>query len=103
MGWLRAILDEVRRARLRSVWRRLSKRADRRRRRRLEALADVSSEARVRAVAARERMPVSELEDALQMLARRYPMTMLDVLGVVEAHGLADAQARIEEAVTGGG
>lgn len=55
--------------------------------------------ARVERAAKRERVPAEELEDSIQLLAARYPITADDVLAVIERHGLAQAQAHIEQAV----
>ena len=47
-------------------------------------------------VAEAEGLSSAELDDAVQLLAARYPITADEVLAVVEDHGLANAPAQIE-------
>lgn len=62
----------------------------------LEARTD-----RVGRLAAREGLRVDELEDAIQLLAGRYPATSDDILAVIERHGLDRAADELEASVRG--
>jgi hypothetical protein len=52
-------------------------------------------------VADAEGVTPAEIDDAVRLLAVRYPLTGEDVLVVIEEHGLARAEAQIEESVRG--
>jgi hypothetical protein len=51
---------------------------------------------RILRLASYEKVIPVEIEDSIQLLAARYPVTAEKVLEVIEEHGLADAQAQIE-------
>jgi hypothetical protein len=51
---------------------------------------------RILRLASYEKVSPVEIEDSIQLLAARYPVTAEKVLTVIEEHGLADAQAQIE-------
>jgi hypothetical protein len=52
-------------------------------------------------IAETEGVTPEELDDAVQLLAGRYPVTTADVLAVVEEHGLERAEDKIEAATRG--
>lgn len=58
----------------------------------------VSQALRVQRAAEKEGIQPGELEDAITVLASRYPVTADDVLTIIEQHGLEDARAKLAEA-----
>lgn len=61
-----------------------------------ELLVDARA-ARLAKLAKREGMTIDEFDDALSLLARQYPVTIDEVVAVVERHGLAGAQRELKE------
>ena len=68
---------------------------------RVRARAIDSRTRRIAAIAGRETMDPVEVEEALTLLAQRYPVTFDEVVTAADIHGLGDVEIAIEDMCRG--